>query len=187
VESFLKNKNIREISGIGPKSEKKLNNLGVKTIGQLKELSKSDLIIAFGQLKGEQIYNFSRGQDTREINPNREKKQISRLITLKKDTLKFDEIIESIDFLCERVFNESLNIKKNFKTISIILIDVKNNAVSKSLTPLDEVNSLEKLKEVSAQLLRDVLKESMILFKRVGVRISNFDNDYGYQKKLFDF
>lgn len=187
VDSFLKNKSILEISGIGPKSEKILNNLGVKTISQLKELNKNELILSFGQVKGEQIYNFARGQDDRIINPNREKKQISRLITLKKDTLDFNEIKESTDFLCERVFSESLNIKKNFKTISIILIDTKNNSVSKSISPLEEINSLEQLKEISSQLLGDVLKESLILFKRVGVRISNFGEDYGYQKKLFDF
>lgn len=187
VENFLSDKNITKLPGIGPKSQKILNKNGVNTISDLKLIQKKDLIDLFGKSRGLQFYEFSRGIDNRSIDSNREKKQISRLMTLEEDTIDFDKIKKSVDFLCERVFRESLISKKSFKTITIILIDIKNNSITRAITPQETILDLDNLKEVASSLLVEILKESIIKYKRVGIRLSNFSEDFGYQKKLFDF
>ncbi len=187
IDSFLDKKKIRDLHGVGPKSGKIFNSLGVNLVSEIKKISKEDLIKNFGNAKGTQFYEFARGIDLREINSNREKKQISRLMTLKKDTLDFEEINNTVYFLCDRVFKESQDVKKKFKTVSVILIDAKNNTITKSITLQNEIESVDQLKGIVSSLLESLIKESMINFKRAGVRISNFNDDYGYQKKLFDF
>lgn len=187
VDNFLLNKNINELHGLGPKSQKILNKKGIKIISDLRLVQKQELIELFGKSRGIQFYEFSRGIDNRNIDSNREKKQISRLITLEEDTFDLNKIKKSVDFLCDRVFRDSLISKKNFKTIAVILIDVKNNSITKSVTPQENILNLDDLKKTSHVLLEEILKESIIKYKRVGIRLSNFSENFGYQKKLFDF
>jgi DNA polymerase IV (DinB-like DNA polymerase) len=186
-ERFLDEKGVSELHGLGPKSKKILEEKNIKKIKDLKILEKSELIKMFGRAKGEQFYNFARGIDNREINTNREKKQISRLMTIKKDTLDFEEIKKTTDFLSERVFKETKELNKNFKTASLILINKKYETITKSKTPDIEIRDIEELKNIINDLLKEALGETLIEIRRVGVRVSNFGSDYGYQKKLFDF
>lgn len=144
------------------------------------------MIELFGESKGSMLYNYSRGIDDRVIIVNREKQQISRMITLKKDSIVFDEIKNSLDFLCEIVFNESKKLQKQFKTCSLIVIESDFETITRSKT-FDGKIDFEKFKEIIYFLLRDYISDSTKLIRRVGVRISNFDEDYGFQKKLLDF
>lgn len=187
VEKYLDNKKVEKLHGLGPKSKKALNEIGVEKVSQLKEVSIKKLIELFGKSKGEQFYNFARGIDLREINTNREKKQISRLMTLKEDTLDFNEIRKTTDFLCERVYDEVKKEGKKFKTISVILINEKFDTITKSITPEVEINSKEELIENISSLLEQALNESISKIRRAGVRVSNFSENTGYQKRLFDF
>lgn len=187
INDFLIKKSVKDLPGIGPKSEKLLNKNNIKTIFDLQKISKDNLIDLFGKAKGILLFEFARGIDNRVIDSNREKKQISRLITMKEDTLDFEIINKNIEFLCERVFRETISSKKKFRTVSLILIDIKNNNITKSVTLQNEISSSDELKEIQKELLNNILKESIIKFKRVGVRVSNFSKGFGYQKKLFDF
>ncbi len=186
VDSFLLKKQVREIHGVGPKYGEIFNANKIFTIKELRLVSIQKLIDWFGNVKGEQFYNFAKGVDSREVQSNREKQQLSRMMTLKNDTLNFDEIKSTIDLLSSLVYNESKTIKKNFKTCSLIIITNKYETFTKSKT-LELNLDLNTLKEVEYSLLKDFLDESLQLVKRVGVRISNFDANYGTQKKLFDF
>jgi DNA polymerase IV (archaeal DinB-like DNA polymerase) len=186
VESFLFKKVIRDISGIGPKYESILNKNKVFSIVELRKVSIQKLVELFGDVNGNKFYNFARGIDERKVNSNREKQQLSRMMTLKKDTVDFNEIKDTVDLLSSLVYNESKKLKKNFRTCSIIIITNKYETITKSKTL--EVNlDVGMLKEIEYVLLKDFLDESLQLVKRVGVRVSNFDANYGTQKKLFDF
>ncbi|MDD4251173.1 MAG: DNA polymerase IV [Candidatus ainarchaeum sp.] len=185
-DDFLLKKNVKKIHGVGPNLELLLKNIGVYKIGDLRKIHLEKLIELFGESKGSMLYNYSRGIDDRVIIVNREKQQISRMITLKKDSIVFDEIKNSLDFLCEIVFNESKKLQKQFKTCSLIVIESDFETITRSKT-FDGKIDFEKFKEIIYFLLRDYISDSTKLIRRVGVRISNFDEDYGFQKKLLDF
>jgi len=186
VEKFLEKKKIRDLIGVGPKFEKIFKSVGINKIGDIKKHSKEELIELFGTFKGEEFYNFAFGIDERVVDPNREKQQVSRMITLKSDLRDLDGILEQIKLLCDLVFNDASKTHKKFKTASLVIINSNNDTVTKSKTKI-EINSLDKLIEIESALLLDFLNESISKVRRVGVRVSNFEEGKGTQKTLFDF
>jgi DNA polymerase IV (archaeal DinB-like DNA polymerase) len=187
VDSFIEKMVVGKIHGLGPKSVSILKNEGISTVRELKTLKKSRLIELFGEARGSMFYDFAQGRDDREIDTNREKQQTSRMMTLKTDSSSIEEMDESLTLLCELVFNEVKKIKRVFLTCSIIIVTPKFETITKSKTLSEPIKSVEELKRVEKQLLEAFMDESLQKVRRLGVRVSNFSEDYGFQKKLFDY
>lgn len=85
VESFLAPLPIRRLWGIGRKAEARLLQLGMTTIGQLRNLPISKLKELFGDRGGEHLFELSRGQDTRQVVPDHEAVSISHETTFGTD------------------------------------------------------------------------------------------------------
>jgi len=118
-EKFLEPLGIREIPGIGPKTEQVLNQLGIKTVKDLKKLSEDKLRKLFGKW-GLDLYNKARGIDEAPLVENREAKSIGEQATFQHDTLDFTYIGEVFDNLCKSVFERFLESGfKTFKTVGI--------------------------------------------------------------------
>ena len=118
-EIFLEPLSIRKLPGIGPKTEQILNQKGVKTIKDLKKLSKDQLIESFGKW-GEDIYSRARGIDEASLVENREAKSIGEQVTFQQDTLNFVEIGEVFNNLCKSVFGRFLESGfKSFRTVGV--------------------------------------------------------------------
>jgi DNA polymerase IV (archaeal DinB-like DNA polymerase) len=186
VEPFLSKKKIRNLFGVGPKSEKIFKEHSIHFVGDIKKHSREEIVEWFGEAKGSSFYDFAFGKDERLVIPNREKQQISRMITLKEDSRDIESVLESLNLLSELVFAESKKIGKKFKTASLIIITPSFETITKSKTKA-EINSLEKLFETEEQLLKDFLNDSLQKIRRLGVRVSNFNEDVGMQKTLFEF
>ena len=186
VEKFLEKKKIRDFFGVGVKFEKIFKSNGINKIGDIKKFKKEDLVEWVGKVKGEEFYNFAFGIDERSIEPNREKQQVSRMITLRSDSRDFENIFEQVNLLSGLVFNEASKIHKKFKIASLVLVNSNYDNITKSKSKT-EINSLEKLIEVEKVLLHEFLDESLSKVRRVGVRVSNFEEGKGTQKTLFEF
>ena len=187
VDSFLAKKEVGKIHGLGPKSTSILKNKGIRVVSELKTLAKRELIELFGEAKGSSFYDFARGIDNREIDTNREKQQISRMMTLKTDSSSIEEMQEPLALLCELVFNEVKKLKRVFLTCSIIIITPKFETITKSKTIGEPIKSIDELVKIEKQLLELFMSESLQKVRRLGVRVSNFSEDYGFQKKLLDY
>jgi len=186
IEKFLEKKKIRDLFGVGVKFEKIFKSNGVNKIKDIKNFKKEDLVEWFGKAKGEDFYNFAFGIDERNVEPNREKQQVSRMITLRSDSRDFENIFEQIKLLSDLVFNEASKTHKRFKTASLVIVNSNYDNITKSKTKT-EINSLKKLIEVEKALLHEFLDESLSKVRRVGVRVSNFEEGKGTQKTLFEF
>lgn len=118
-EKFLENLSIREIPGIGPKTEFLLNNLNVKIVKDLKKFSENDLIEMLGKC-GKDLYCKIRGIDDSLIVENRVIKSIGEQTTLQEDTLNAICIGNTFEELCRNVFKRFKSSEFNFfKTIAI--------------------------------------------------------------------
>jgi len=187
IDSFLLKQKISSLYGVGPKAEEIFEKNKINTILDLRSVNASILIEWFGEVKGKQLFDFAYGRDDRLIIPNREKQQLSRMMTLKSDTRDFDEAKQTIDFLADLVFKEAYKLKRQFKTASIIIVTSNYETVTKSKTKSDNMLSIEELKEIEYELLRAFLFESVQSIRRLGVKVSNFSDNSGYQRKLFDY
>ena len=64
-------------AGVGWSMRSKLTKLGVATCGDLQALSLPSLQKAFGPKTGQSLYRFCRGEDSRPIRSEKERKSVS--------------------------------------------------------------------------------------------------------------
>ena len=186
VGSFLNSLPVGKLFLVGPKTEEKLNEIGVKTIGELAEVSIDRLVGEFGEKFGEYLYRGSRGIDNAPV-LEREITQISRIATLKRNTRNLKEIVSVLNSLAEDVHRKSLDDKKDFKSVSIIAILEDLSIHTRSKTREVATDSLDVIKLVSAELFEDFLNEEKeIVVRRVGVKVSGLEAKTG-QTALTDF
>ncbi len=86
VLRFMEHLPLRRIHGIGPASEKKLNELGLTTCRDVWAMSEYQLETALGSM-GSWLYERSRGIDLRPVDGNRERKSLGKEDTFAEDIL----------------------------------------------------------------------------------------------------
>jgi len=94
---------VRKLIGVGPKTEGYLNEMGIRTIGEIAALSLDGLIERFGPSHGHYLYGASRGLDDRPIVTHREPKSMSREVTFQKDVRDWQVIAKTLADLTKRV------------------------------------------------------------------------------------
>ncbi len=122
AESFLEPLPIRKIPGIGPKTEEKLNKLKVEIIRDLKQFDETAMKKIFGKWGGE-LYLKVRAQDSSPIIEDWEVKSIGEQTTFSKDTLKPNELEETIRELSKDVFERFK--KSNFTSYRAVTLTVR--------------------------------------------------------------
>jgi len=76
VGEFMAALPVRKIWGIGAVTERKLDQLGIRTCGDLQRYSRFELQHQFGKF-GLELYDLCRGIDERPVEPHRERKSLS--------------------------------------------------------------------------------------------------------------
>jgi DNA polymerase IV len=128
----------REMYGIGKQTEKKLQELGIYTIGDIAAFDNKVLVKLFGK-HGEEIHKLSKGIDNSQVaeNPYHESKSISRSTTLIEDTIDIDYAKKVILSLAEEVGCDARRQGLKGKTISIEIKYENFEAITrqKSISP----------------------------------------------------
>ena len=183
--AFLSPLSIEKIYGIGPKTAKLLQESGVTTIPELASTPTERLEDLFGRKLAVYLHNASNGIDDEPVVDQRGISQLSRIVTLKRDTHDLQQVVSellpALRDLHEKLVSKSLF----FRNVSVIgiLKDLSLHTRSKTLeTPTNDYPALEKeVKELFAVLLREVGD-----LRRVGVRLGEFQ-DMMNQRSLTDF
>ena len=109
--SYLADKPVRRLWGIGPKTEQRLLGYGIETIGQLAALTDERLHALFGRW-GEDVRALARGIDPRPVIEEWETRSISSEETFEhdvSDTAELDRIVRAQSAeLAERLANKQL-------------------------------------------------------------------------------
>src|SRR5436305_3684593 len=84
VPGFMQDLPVREIWGIREKTERRLEELGVKTCGELQRFSRPELVDLFGKF-GSELFDLCRGIDDRPVEPDRPRKSLSTEETFARD------------------------------------------------------------------------------------------------------
>jgi nucleotidyltransferase/DNA polymerase involved in DNA repair len=99
---FLDPLPISRLWGVGPKTEARLNGLGLQTIGRIAQMPIETLEAMLGS-GGRDLWELANGIDDREVVPEQEAKSIGAETTFEKDTDDREEIRRTILELSDRV------------------------------------------------------------------------------------
>src|SRR2546425_304253 len=123
VPAFMEKLSVRKIWGIGEKTEKKLEELGVKTCGELQHFSRPDLVDLFGKF-GLDLYDLCRGIDCRPVEPDRPRKSLSTEETFAVDLTTVEQCEERLEELFQDLMAD-LAQKEATRSITKIFVKLK--------------------------------------------------------------
>ena len=182
IPDILKPLPISKIYGLGQKSVKKLNNMGLFKIEDLYAQPKEFFLDYFGKY-GLDIYDRIRGKDNREIVVNRDRKSYGKETTLRSDT-------DDKEDLKEYIYNFSNQIGKYLsdKNIFIRTIVVKYKTSSfqnhtRSKTISNYINSPEEIYSIACEIIDD--EEFSETVRLIGLSVTGIKEERVEQLTLF--
>ena len=151
--------------------EQHLNNLGIKTIGDIQSYGLDRIMQALGK-HGEYFWRIANGEGSIIIHEHRETKSISSESTFAADVGDYELISEKLNSLTTRVHSQLKNSQFFYKTITLKIRfeDFTTFSRSKSLGAYN--NDKETIFNVSKQLSDQFLHEKKKI-RLLGIRLSN--------------
>ena len=187
VESFLSPLPVSRLIGVGRKTKKKMQTLGIRTIGDLAKYDVQRLIEVFGKKLGTYFHNASIGIDDEPVQERGEVESISRISTMKEDTRDLKVILQKTNQLCDEVHAKLVQRGLSFRSIGIVAVMTDMSIRSRSKTLESPTNELEVFKKTVKELFEKFLNESELEARRVGVKVSNFVKEQEKQKQITNF
>ncbi|GBC72084.1 DNA polymerase IV 1 [Candidatus Calditenuaceae archaeon HR02] len=185
-DQYLKPKPVEDIPYVGVKTAKRLRDMGIKTIGDLVNTPSDKLMEVFGFRVGRFIYLASRGEYFEQVTPRGEAKQMSRMITLKRQTRDEAEIWGQLAGAIRELHRRVIELGYGFKGVSLIGVTRGMKPVTKSMALPHQTQEITELENVSRQLLRALLSGLEEELRRIGVRVYDLSSERG-QSRLTDF
>ncbi len=174
---------IKSVHGIGPKSARRLNNIGIFTIEDLLNLSEDYLIELFGR-SGREVYNRIRGIDLREIETSRVRKSLGTESTLEKGTRDLKELAAYLEEFSLEIAESLIRKKIHGRTISLKIKYSDFTVHSRSRTLSSHINSKEEIFQVAIGLLEEMYIDEEV--RLIGLTVSNLITVNLKQLSLFN-
>ncbi len=186
VETFLTPLPVGRIPGVGKVTEKRLHEIGIRTVGDLRGVEPPVLESHFGRY-GIRLHELARGIDHNPVVPDRPTKSVSAEDTFPQD-VPLGETEPMIRRLAERVWTASRKESRIARTVVLKLKTREFDILTRSLTPVRPPSSCEELTGIALSLLERVDLGSQQKFRLVGVGLHNFrePEESAAQPELFD-
>ena len=184
---FLEPLPVNRLLGVGKKTTERMDQMGIKTIGDLAKYDCQRLIEVFGKVLGLYFHNAANAVDNEPVKEQGEAESISKIGTLKQDTHDLDFILQKTDELIEYVFREVADKGYSFKNVSIYVVNVDLSSKSRSVTLDQPAKDKDTIKRNVRMLFEKYLFESSLEIRRVGVRVSGFSKEEPRQRQLSTF
>src|SRR5271154_1888561 len=172
IDTFLPPLPVGRIPGVGKVTEKNLEDMNIKTVGDLKTKDLATLEARFGRY-GLRLYQLARGIDHSPVVPDRPTKSISAEDTFAQD-VPLTEIEPMILRLAEKVWTASRKESRIARTVVLKLKTSDFNILTRSHTPPLPPCSAEELTAIALNLRERVDLGPQQRFRLVGVGLSNF-------------
>jgi len=189
AKNFISNCKIEDIPGVGPKTAKKLESLGIGSISDISNKSIFELRDALGYKTATFLVNASNAIDYSQIKVRGTSKQIGKIVTLKKDLVDFEQINLTAASLCTSVYENLRNKGQAFRILTIILIleNLQHVSFSKSLKLYSA--SFDELHKNSLFIIKEMINNNSISLdniRRMGVVVSDL-KDISGQDSLVNY
>ena len=186
LRDFLSPLSVRNIPGLGKKTEKSLVAMSIETVADLSKCDVFVLIENFGRRVGTYLHNASVGRDDSPVTERAPNLQYSKIATLANNSTDATFIGKSLSDLCLQVHATATANSRTFRTVTIHLIQSDMVTKSRSLTLRSPSSSLEELERAASSLLCQALASQRIPVRRVGIKVSELGEAKG-QSSMDDY
>jgi DNA polymerase IV (DinB-like DNA polymerase) len=187
AKQFISDRKIEDIPGVGPKTFKKLESLGIESISDISKKSIFELRDSLGYKIATFLVNASNGIDYSQIKVRGTSKQIGKIVTLKKDLANFEQIKLTANNLCKSVYENLENKRQAFRVLTLILIleNLQQISFSKSLKLYSA--SFDELFKNSLLIIHEIISNNSISLdniRRMGIVVSDLKDISGQDSLL---
>lgn len=171
AKAFLEELPIEDFYGVGKVTKEKMHALGIYNGEDLKQAGIDKLTHYFGR-SGVFYYSLALGEDDREVNPYRERKSYGKEVTLEKDLLEKEELLEVLAELSKELWEYLEKKQQHGRTITLKVKYADFTQVTRRRTFNEPLNGANRLLGEAAALL-DKTDAGMEPVRLLGIAISN--------------
>ncbi|KAI9345728.1 hypothetical protein BD770DRAFT_183450 [Pilaira anomala] len=190
IESLLTDTSVSELPGVGYAITEKLNDMNVKTIIEMRKIPKSELQAKLGTKMGQNLFNFSRGIDDRELTTHQKRQSISAELNWGVRFENEENERSFIEGLAKEVSDRLIKQQLKGKTITLKIMKRKEVATqaakhlghgkvdtfSKSITISNYTNNSDTIFKSVYSLLKS-FRFPCADIRGIGIQITRLDNN----------
>lgn len=180
--SFLHPLPVGALWGVGPATRRRLESIGVTTVGELASMPEAVLCRAIGTAAGRQLSRMARGDDDRAVEAERETKSVGHEETFATDLHVHGELHHHVARMADAVATRLRAAGLRGRTISLKVRYADRRTITRSQTLASPSDSLRAIAAVAAALLDAVeVSEGVRL---IGVSVSSLQRGVGSVQQL---
>ena len=170
TDSFLRDKPVRMIWGVGKAMQTSLESAGIRTFSDLLRWDRKDLGARFGSM-GDRLWYLARGQDIRRVSNNAPVKSISKETTFSTDTSDLTVLDGHIFRLSEQVSARAKAKGLAGRIVTLKLKRANHNQLSRRISLYDPTQMADRIYRTARELMAQVGNEGP--YRLIGVGISD--------------
>ncbi|MFZ7096042.1 DNA polymerase IV [Luteimonas dalianensis] len=172
VEAFLTPLPVAKIPGVGKVMQGRLEGLGVRTVGELRQIPREELQAHFGSF-GLRLHERARGIDERPVQPHQPVQSISSEDTFETD-LPLEALEEVIRALADKTWAATRKTERVPRTVVLKLKTDRFRILTRSHTPEVPPASAAELAAIALALRERVGLPPDTRYRLAGVGLSGF-------------
>ena len=166
--SFLADKPVGFIYGVGKVAAQKLTKDGFRLIADLQRADERDLIRRYGG-EGQRLYRLAHGRDAREVDPVRERKSVSAENTFERDISSFRPLEKRLWAAAEEVSDRLKEKRLSGSTVTLKLKTADFRILTRSRSLESPTQLAGRIFSVSRELLAREINGTRYRLLGVGV------------------
>ncbi|MCF6262534.1 MAG: DNA polymerase IV [Xanthomonadales bacterium] len=178
AHDFLDPMPVGRLWGVGPKTEQRIKQAGILTVGQLRRANMQLVESALGA-QATHFQSLARGEDQREVIPTRSDKSISHEQTFDTDLNEQRQMLAVLQKLSEQV---GRRLRKKKYTAQVIRLKVRSSrfqTFSRQISLIEATDSGKAIYSVSKALLNKWLQQHPgTAVRLLGVGTSKLENNF---------
>ncbi|MEQ9438485.1 MAG: DNA polymerase IV [Cyclobacteriaceae bacterium] len=186
--AFLEQLPIEKFHGIGRVTAKKMHALRIQTGADLKKLPLPTLAHYFGKA-GRHYYQIVRGNDQREVKPDRIRKSVGTETTFFADISRREELLEKLTFLSSSLEERVQRNQVQGRTLTLKIKFADFTVITRSCTPNCLLATANQWWPFATQLLDEALTDNRAI-RLLGLSLSNLQYEttpVQHHQLTFDF
>lgn len=186
VINIYKKAKLTDICGIGERIRRRLNEIGIDNLIQLRNCSLQVLIKEFGNVEGQFLQSVGLGIDESEVIPYtrpQEVKSVGRSYCLPRNEYDKKIVLQNIYELCEEVGIKLRRLNRKARTVGIGLRGDRNIHFRKTFSEFVDKGS--EIYNLIFQLFKNDFKTQKYV-RKIHIWVSNLENKESIPLSLFD-